>query len=120
MKKRICSPGAARVGLYLTAISLAVLHFVACTNNVIWGDEGYSIRLAKMSFPEMLQATAADVHPPLHYILMQILYRIFGEHPLAYHMAGYLPYVLLLLFLSRWFAGKRERLRHFWRCCSLR
>jgi hypothetical protein len=41
------------------------MHFSRAFDNNFWGDQAYTIRLAKMTFPEMLAATGNDVHPPL-------------------------------------------------------
>lgn len=82
---------------YIYAVILLGMNFARVFDNAFWGDEGYSIRLAKLGFSEMIKATAADVHPPLHYILLQILYKIFGNHGYTYHLAGFLPYVVIMV-----------------------
>lgn len=80
-------------GLYFYAFILFLLNFVRIFDNVFWGDEGFSIRLAQMGLVEMINATATDVHPPLYYILAQILYRIGGNHGAVYHLSALLPYM---------------------------
>ncbi|MCM1046733.1 MAG: glycosyltransferase family 39 protein [Candidatus Gastranaerophilales bacterium] len=51
-----------------------------CRNEAVDWDEAYTWMLAtKNSIPEMLRATAADVHPPLYYLLVMAAMRIFGE-----------------------------------------
>lgn len=44
-----------------------------------WSDECFSVLLSHMGFKEMLDATAADVHPPFFYAVLMVLYRIFGD-----------------------------------------
>ena len=59
---------------YLYVFVLFVMNFIRIFDNSFWADEGYSISLAKMSIADMINATANDVHPPLHYFLIQIIY----------------------------------------------
>lgn len=77
---------------------LFILNFIRCFDANFWADECFSIKLSKMTFMEMIEATANDVHPPLHYILLQIICKIMGHNALAYHFAGLLPYGILLVF----------------------
>lgn len=82
--------------LYTYALILFSLNFIRIFDNAFWGDEVFSISLAKMSFTEMIEATAKDVHPPLYYILLQFLYRIFGNEGFAYHLSSLVPYAAIL------------------------
>ena len=92
--------------LYLYALILFALHFIRIFDNSFWGDEGFSIRLAKMSISQMLEVTANDVHPPLYYFLAMFLYRVLGNHGYTYHLSAVLPYALILL-VSCTFVRKR-------------
>ena len=56
--------------MYVYALLLFMMSFVRVFDNAFWGDEGFSIALAKMSVSDMMIATAKDVHPPLYYLLM--------------------------------------------------
>lgn len=80
------------------ALILFILNFVRIFDNDFWGDEGFTIRLAQMSIGDMIKATAADVHPPLFYLLEIIGYRIFGSHGWVYHGVALVPYALVLIF----------------------
>lgn len=52
-----------------------------CRNEAVDWDEAYTWMLAtKNSIPEMLKTTAADVHPPLYYLLVMAAMGIFGEN----------------------------------------
>ena len=84
--------------LYLTAVILFCMNLPRAFDNAFWGDEGFTIRLAKMSVGEMIQATALDVHPPLYYLWTQLLYHIGGNSGLTYHLSALLPYGFLLIF----------------------
>lgn len=93
--------------LYLYALVLFAMHFVRIFDNSFWGDEGFTIRLAKMDFVDMVIATAKDVHPPLYYFFTQILCRIFGFHGFTYHLSAVIPYGILLVLcctvIRKWF-----------------
>ncbi len=93
--------------LYLYALVLFGMHFIRIFDNSFWGDEGYTIRLAQMSFVKMCLATAGDVHPPLYYFFTQILYHILGNHGYTYHLSAVLPYGMILILactvIRKWF-----------------
>ena len=57
--------------LYAYAFVLFLINFIRIFDNAFWGDEGFSILLAKMSVHEMIATTASDVHPPLYYLLVR-------------------------------------------------
>lgn len=83
--------------LYLYALVLFAMHFVRIFDNSFWGDEGFSIGLAQMNVFEMLQVTAADNHPPLYYLFIQLLYHLLGNHGYVYHLSALIPYGLILI-----------------------
>lgn len=84
--------------LYLMAAILFCMNLLRIFDNAFWGDEGFTIQLAKMSVGEMIQKTAADVHPPLYYLWVQLLYHIGGNNGITYHLSALIPYGLLLIF----------------------
>lgn len=53
------------------------------TARSLWFDEAFSWRLAQFPLPELLSRTAADVHPPLYYILLKGWKTVFGSSLLA-------------------------------------
>lgn len=83
--------------LYPYALILFMMNFIRVFDNSFWGDEGFTIRLAKVTFAEMIVYTAADVHPPLYYMLAQLLYRVLGNNGIAYHLSGLLPYAVIMI-----------------------
>lgn len=87
----------ADLALYIYAVILVGMNFIRIFDNAFWGDEGYTIKLAKMTVENMIVTTAADVHPPLYYLLAQLLYRLFGNYGFAYHLSGLLPYVAIVV-----------------------
>ena len=103
------------------AVLLAFPNFIRIFDNNFWGDEAFSIRLAKMSFADMIVATAEDVHPPLYYWILQIFYGIAGDNGIVYHFASVLPYlismILALTVIRKWFSDSAAII--FMVLCSL-
>ncbi len=83
--------------LYIYAFVLFLMNFIRIFDNSFWEDEGYSIRLAKMTVTDMISATASDVHPPLYYMLTQGLYHLLGNNGVAYHLSALLPYAVIMI-----------------------
>lgn len=84
--------------LYIYALILCSANFLRIFDNVFWLDEGFTIRLVRMNIPQMLAATAADVHPPLFYLWGQLLYFLFGDTGCTYHLTAFIPYIVLIFF----------------------
>ena len=86
---------------------LAVLNGVRIMDSTYWYDEIFSIKLINMTIPEMLRATANDVHPPLYYAILKVFCHFFGQSGPALHAASLLPYVIVLIIaltvIRRWF-----------------
>ena len=72
--------------LYLYGTILFILNAIRIFDNNFWGDEAFSIALSHMNFIDMLKATATDVHPPLYYAILQIGFRLLGNHGFVYHL----------------------------------
>ncbi len=53
------------------------------TARSLWFDEAFSWRLIQFPWPEMMTRIAADVHPPLYYILLRGWGNIFGTSLVA-------------------------------------
>jgi uncharacterized membrane protein len=47
-----------------------IVRFLFIGSESIWIDEAYSIQLARLPIKEIIQATGADQHPPLYYLLL--------------------------------------------------
>lgn len=88
-----------RLPIIAYTLILFLLNLIRIYNNNFWGDEAFSIRLAKMSVDKMLEATARDVHPPLYYLLLIGAYKVFGEHGWVFHMVSIVPYAIGLIFI---------------------
>lgn len=83
--------------IYVYGFALALMNFVRIFDNSFWGDEGFSIRMTHISVADMISTTASDVHPPLHYLLGQLLYHVLGNSGTTYHLIGLLPYLVVVI-----------------------
>ena len=61
----------------------------------IWFDESYSVSIARHSFSEIWEITGHDVHPPLYYWLLHIVWMIFGNNIIALRIFSALSIALL-------------------------
>ena len=77
---------------------LFALNFIRIFDNCFWGDEGFTIDLAQKSIPGIISGTAADVHPPLYYLLVKIAYEIFGKQGWVFHLVSLIPCVVIIIF----------------------
>lgn len=83
------------------AIILITLNFIRIFDNNFWGDEAFTINLIHGTIPQIIAGTAADVHPPLYYLIVKLVYTILGGHGWVYHLASFIPYALLMLLSYR-------------------
>lgn len=61
----------------------------------IWFDESYSVAIAKHSFSEIWNITGNDVHPPLYYWMLHIVWMIFGNNIIAFRLFSVLAIAIL-------------------------
>lgn len=66
----------------ITALVLAV-RLATLRAWPLWYDEIFTARLAALSYPQLITATAGDVHPPLYYSLTWLVYHLGGQSELA-------------------------------------
>lgn len=83
--------------LYLVGIIICICNGLFMFDNAIWGDEGFSIVLSRRSIGEILSGTAADVHPPLYYLILKIMITIFGESVFVLHMTSFLAFIGVII-----------------------
>ena len=70
-------------------ISLSAFH------ENIWFDESYSVSIARHSFSEIWNITGHDVHPPLYYWILHIIWMIFGNQNIAFRLFSVLSIAIL-------------------------
>ena len=89
-----------RYGSVLDILILLILSMVgislACNNN-IWLDESLSLRWSAFPMSEMFGILVEDVHPPLHYIMLNILIKIFGCNVAAGKILAVSGFVVMIL-----------------------
>ena len=75
--------------LGIVFISLSAFH------ENIWFDESYSVSIARHSFSEIWNITGHDVHPPLYYWILHIIWMIFGDQNIACRLFSVLAIAIL-------------------------
>ncbi|MCI0377163.1 MAG: glycosyltransferase family 39 protein [Gemmataceae bacterium] len=98
--------------LLIVGIGLAALvpRFWRLDLPILTWDEAFSWRLTGYPLGEMCVRTGADVHPPLHYILLQAWINVWGTSELALRGLSVLCGVLGIVFA---FLACREAVRLF-------
>lgn len=61
----------------------------------IWFDESYSVAIAKHDFSDIWTITGNDVHPPLYYWMLHIVWMLFGNNIIAFRLFSVLAIVIL-------------------------
>lgn len=79
----------------------AVFYLSLTIEQLVWFDETYTLALIQHSFSEICEITAADVHPPLYYLLLKIFSQPFGYSLFSAKLFSVLPYVLILAIGGR-------------------
>jgi len=78
----------------------------------LWYDEGVSWLLTQKSLPDLIQWTAADIQPPLYYLILWFTTRIFGDSEFALRFPSAIFNILTLPVLyvlaRRLFAANRS------------
>jgi uncharacterized membrane protein len=91
--REITKYGIALLGIVLAGAFLRVYHL---GTQSLWLDEVVSVEFAKLSVPQMVQATAQDVHPPLYYFILHYWIMIFGTSGSAVRLLSALFGVLAI------------------------
>lgn len=95
------------IGVILFLVSIAMLSLMVFNRlnySFIHIDEWYTLSLLQMSFVDALKLTAADMHPPLYYLIskavikMLTLAHIPFNEILVSKLVSIMPYFLLLIF----------------------
>lgn len=75
----------------------AIVYGILCFGQNIWLDEVITISFARMNSPEIIQATAVDVHPPLYYLIVRAAVLVFGDYIYVQKLISFVPFLLMLL-----------------------
>lgn len=96
-----------------TAVLICIVSLfwlVLCWKKYLWADEAYTLAMIKHNITEICNYTAADVHPPLYYIMLKCFSKIFGHTILVARMCSFIPNVLILVF-GAWWLTKRSTVK---------
>jgi mannosyltransferase len=91
--RKITKYGIALLGIVLASAFLRVYHLTA---EGVWLDEAYSVWISSLSVPQIVQAAAPDVHPPLYYFLLHYWIMVFGTSESAVRLLSVLCGVLAI------------------------
>lgn len=80
------------IGIIILGIIFIVL---SAFHENIWFDESYSVAIAKHNFSEIWTITGNDVHPPLYYWMLHIVWMIFGNNVIAFRLFSVLAIAIL-------------------------
>lgn len=94
------------IGIICVLIGAGVLFRTTCLIGVqdIWYDELFTVKFASMPIKDMLVLASQDVHPPLYYIYVRIIYlivKVFSSSitvVTAAKLASIIPYFLIILY----------------------
>lgn len=75
----------------------AVIYGTLLVGNDVWYDEAYTFGMLRHGVIDMCRITAADVHPPLYYILLKIFTAPFKEKMLAAKIFSLLCMLLIMI-----------------------
>lgn len=79
--------------LCLFAYTLRLFHLDAQS---LWYDEGFSVWLAAQSLDQIIARTAADIHPPLYYVLLHLWIALVGQSEFALRFLSLMAGVLMV------------------------
>ena len=93
-------------GLLLIALVVCLwlagwLRFCHVGAQSYWNDEGNSLALAGRGVPAILEAAAADIHPPAYYLALKVWRALTGDSEFALRSFSALAGLLLVALLYR-------------------
>lgn len=90
---------------WLLAVFVVVLNVSMMFDNVVWGDEAFSVNTAEKTMYGIMQVMYFwDNHPPLYYYWLKLWGELFGFSIPVCHLASVVPFaggIALSLFLFR-------------------
>lgn len=88
---------------------IGLIYLVLCFANInqsIWFDESYSSYITRFDYGQMLEFTAADVHPPLYYIFLKTWAHFFGHTDFAMRAMSAIFGAIAIVFVFLWLKYK--------------
>ncbi|MCH5212889.1 MAG: glycosyltransferase family 39 protein [Oscillospiraceae bacterium] len=74
-----------------------VLYGLLLVGNDVWYDEAYTFGIIRRGFGDICRITAADVHPPLYYILLKIFAAPFSDKLLISKIFSIIPMLIIMI-----------------------
>lgn len=94
--RKITKYSIAVLAIVLVGVFLRLFHLGAQS---LGADDTWSVWIARLSLPQIVQYTAADVHPPFYYFLLHYWIAYFGTSELAVKLLSVLFGVLSILVM---------------------
>ena len=85
--------------LWLLIVGFGIVYVSLCFNDNIWTDEGFTIDLLRNcdTYAQVCSFTAADVHPPLYYLILKVFTDLFGINLLLIKLLSIVPMLLTMM-----------------------
>lgn len=85
----------------LSLLGVALI-FMQIKTADVWYDEIFSLKLASMSYKDIVAMTARDVHPPMYYWYLKLMADIFSKMGFvtACKLASVLPYIGMMILTA--------------------
>ena len=95
-----------KIGILLFVLSISILLFICnhIFNQFVWYDEIFTLNILKNSYLNMVEITSADVHPPLYYIILKSVFKLFYLLKISFNeiilakIVSMTPLILLIVF----------------------
>ncbi|MFI3237228.1 MAG: hypothetical protein R3Y47_04265 [Lachnospiraceae bacterium] len=81
--------------IFISACTIFLLVFAF--DDAVWGDEAFTMIILRMNWIELIQTAAADVHPPLYYIIAKLITMIFGLNVTVLKTISIIPVTLTMI-----------------------
>lgn len=84
-----------------------VLQIIFSFSTDIWGDEAFSLAIIQHPYSDIVKLTAADVHPPLYYLILKFCVELVGKVSAVSSaitvgkLVSVLPYMCFILLAVR-------------------
>ena len=89
-----------QVAVYVLALFVVIINTSLIFDNVVWGDEAFSVNTAQNTFSGIMEILYYyDNHPPLYYLWIKIFGDIFGNNIYIYHLASLIPFIISIIFV---------------------
>ncbi len=95
--------------IILTSFLMALVFLSLSLNNNVWTDEAFTMELIQSDFRGIIEGTAADVHPPLYYLIAKAAALLFPTQTyrlLVQKIVVIIPVVLTLMLGAFWLLKK--------------